>query len=78
MAAVRTEGQHMGITPGQEQGFEIQPGLQTGDLVINTPDGRRIVTENGLGYERLYFELSAMQGKFGTVRRSERKDERNR
>ncbi len=48
----------MGIEPGQELGFRTYPGPGTGDLVIDTPDGRRIVTERGDGYERLYAEIN--------------------
>ena len=62
----------MGITPGQEEGFQIYPGPGTGDLVIDTPDGRRIVTQYGNGYERLQREreIAALKTKFdGAYRR---------
>ena len=57
----------MGIEPGQELGFRTYPGPHTGDLVIDTPDGRRIVTQFGNGYERLDAEIrafTALQNKY--------------
>jgi len=57
----------MGITPGQEQGFKIRPGPMTGDLVIYTPDGRRIVTTNGNGYQQLHDEIAKAKSKFDRV-----------
>ena len=54
----------MGEVTGEAHGFRLWPAATTGDLIIERPDGSRVVTQFGNGLAQLEYEVEMAKTKF--------------